>query len=183
MLDTYGQHSLSCEVGGGVNHRHNRVRDWLASWISSCTGQHVLTEQFVPKWDRVVRRGGEQIIERARLDVVFNDRHGRRAYVDVCIPTAATTCPELARARAARAGAAASRAEDQKRVRYNGPDLIPFAVEALGRPGSSTLALLRSLAPEEPSERSQVLGAAWQTLSVIIQLENAELLMAAATSR
>ena len=59
---------------------------------------------------------------------------------------------------------------------------MPFAVEALGRPGEDAVQLLRSVAPPEPSERSRVLGAAWQELSVALQMANAELLLAAASS-
>ena len=36
----------------------------------------------------------------------------------------------------------------------------------MGRPGADAVALLRSLAPTDPDERSQVLGTAWQSLSV-----------------
>ena len=123
---------------------------------------------------------GTDEVERARLDVAFCDRHARRVYVDVVVPTASSACPELIRARAARDGAAAARAEDGKRLRYPVPELVPFAIEALGRPGAETIALLRSLAPPEPEERSRALGAAWQALSVIVQIENAELLLSAA---
>ena len=85
----------------------------------------------------------------------------------------------LACARAARSGAAAASMEDTKRRRYPGPNLIPFVVEAMGRPGDDAVALLRSFAPADPSERSVVLGSAWQALSVLIQMENAELLLSA----
>ena len=172
-----------CEVGGGVNHRHNRIRDWLAGLVADWTGQVVETEQYVLRWDRVVRVNGVDEIERARLDVAFIDRHARRVYIDVVVPTAASTNPELVRARAARAGAAAAKAEDTKRLRYPGPELAPFAVEALGRPGDDAIAVLRSVAPADLEERSVALGAAWQSLSVILQTENAELLMSAAGCR
>ena len=163
-----------------MDHRHDRVRDWLADTIRALTGQTAVTEQFVPRWDRVVRVNGTDTIERARLDVVFTNHHGQRVYLDVVVPTAGTTNPETARSRAARDGAAAARAGDGKRVRYPGPDLVPFAVEALGRPGKDAIALLRSLAPADPEQRSAVLGATWQALSVALQMENAELLLAAA---
>ena len=65
-------------------------------------------------------------------------------------------------------------------MRYPGPDLVPFAVEALGRPGRDAVAFLRSLAPPDPETRSVVLGAAWQALSVALQVGNAELLLSAA---
>ena len=99
---------------------------------------------------------------------------------DVVVPTAGTTNPEMARSRAERDGAAAARAADGKRVRHPGPDLVPFAVEALGRPGKDVVSFLRSLAPADPEQRSVVLGSAWQALSVILQMENAELLLSAA---
>ena len=129
--------------------------------------------------EQVVEVDGEEQIQRARLDVVFNNQNAQRAYIDVCVPAAFSTCPELLRARAARDGAAAGRAEDGKRLRYPGPDLVPFAVEALGRPGADAVALLRACAPEDPADRSQVLGSAWQSLSALLQTQNAELLMAA----
>ena len=176
-LDDRGHHPLTCEVGGGVVRRHDRIRDWLAGWIEAVTTFPVLTEQFVPRWDRVVN-GGEEI-ERARLDVVFHNQNAQRTYIDVSIPSAFSTCPELLRARAARDGAAAARAEDGKRLRYPGPDLVPFVVEALGRPGADAIALLRACAPEQPEERSQALGSAWQALSATLQTQNAELLLAA----
>ena len=157
-------------------HRHDRIRDWLAGWIAEHSGQTVATEQYVPRWDR---RKQDGTLERARLDVVFQDHNGQTVYVDVSVPAASTTCPATARTRMARDGAAAARMEDSKRLRYPGPTLVPFVVEALGRPGSDAVALLRSFAPTDPEERSKVLGCAWQSLSVLLQTENAELLMSA----
>ena len=167
-----------------MDRRDDHIRDWLAGLVAAWTGRDTITEQFVPKWDRVRRREGtdETEIERARLDVAFIDLHGRRAFIDVVVPTAASTCPELVRARAARSGAAAARAEDGKRLRDPGPDLVPFAVEALGRPGTDAIELLRALAPTDPEERSVALGGAWQSLSAVLQMGNAELLLAAAAA-
>ena len=155
-------------------HWHNRVRDWLAGWIAEMTGQIVSTEQFVPRWDRV---GDDGRVERARLDVAFTDTQARTVYADVAIVAASTVSAPERRARAARNGAAAASAEDGKRLRYPGPNLIPFVVEALGRPEENAIALLRSFAPTEASERSRVLGCAWQTVAAIVQIEHAELLM------
>ena len=133
---------MVCNVGGGVDNRHNRIRDWLADTVSTLTGQTACTEQFVPRWDRVVRVEGADTIERAKLDVAFTNCHGQRTYIDVVVPTAGSTNVETVRARAVRDGAAAARAEDGKRVRYPGPDLIPFAIEALERPGKDAIAFL-----------------------------------------
>ena len=180
ILDSRGLHSLLCKVGGGVDRRHNSIRDCLAEVIRDFTGQTATTELFVPRWDRVVQVDGEDTIERARLDVAFNNCRGQRVYLDVVVATAGTTNPEMARSRAARNGAAAARAADGKRLRYPGPDLVPFAVEALGRAGRDAVAFLRSLAPSDPESRSVVLGAAWQSLSACLQMGNAELLLSAA---
>ena len=47
-LDCRGHHARTCRIGGGVVRRHDRIRDWLASWIMEITGRTALTEQFVP---------------------------------------------------------------------------------------------------------------------------------------
>ena len=88
-------------------------------------------------------------------------------------------CRASQRTRAARNGVAAAEAEDSKRLRYPGPNLVPFVVELLGRPGEDAISVLRSFAPSDPAERSTVLGHAWQTLSVLIQNAHAEQLMSA----
>jgi hypothetical protein len=175
-LDDRGHHAAVCEVGGGVVHRHDGVRDWLAGWIAAMSSQTVSTEQFVPTWDKVREDG---TILRARLDVVFQDTQARTAYADIAIVAASSVCSSLKRARAARDGAAAARAEDGKRMRYPGPNLVPFVIELLGRPGADAIALLRSFAPRDPMERSEALGKAWQALSVQIQIAHAEQLLSA----
>ena len=118
-------------------------------------------------------------VVRARLDVAFLDIQARAVYADVAIVAASTVCGPTRRIRAARDGAAAAKAEDGKRLRYPSPNLLPFVVEVLGRPGEDAVALLRSFAPTDPDERSRVLGIAWQTLCVIIQTEHAEQLLSA----
>ena len=157
--------------------RHDRVRDWLALWVAAMLSREVLTEQYVPRWDR--HRNGQ--LERARLDVVYDNVHGRPVYVDVAITDAYTQDAHKMRQRAAEDGKAAAHKEDRKRVRYPGPDLVPFVVESLGRLGDGTQSLLRALAPSDPERRSRVLGAARQTLSVLVQMGNAELVLSAAS--
>ena len=118
-------------------------------------------------------------MEEARLDVAYTDTQGRRAYVDVSVTDAATVDQERLRRRARHDGAAALSQEDVKRLRYPGADLVPFVLEALGRPGESAVALLRSVAPLEKELRGPVVGAAWQTLSALLQEELAEALLTA----
>jgi len=136
-----------------------------------------MIEQHVPAWDRVGQGGG---VEAARLDVAYINAAGVRSFLDVTIVDAQSVTPMVQTRRANQAGAAARRAEDVKRAKYPGPALVPFAIEALGRAGDSAANLLRAMAPTDPKERSEVLGDAWQSLSVIVQMRNAELLLSAA---
>ena len=64
LLDLRGRHGRICPVGGGVVERHNRIRDCLAKWIAQRVERNVLTEQYVPHWDRI--RG--DAIDGVRLD-------------------------------------------------------------------------------------------------------------------
>ena len=100
-------------------------------------------------------------------------------YADIAIVAASIACPTLQRVRAARSGASAEKAEDGKRLRYPGPNLAPFVVEVLGKPGQDAISQFRFFAPTGRQERSKVLGAAWQTLSVILQIAHAEQLLSA----
>ena len=119
------------------------------------------------------------LVERAKLDVCFDDPQGRRVYVDVAVTDVATNDVHKFRARASRDGAAAADKEDRKWLRYPGPDLTLFVVQALGRMGSGANALLRSFAPTDPTEHSVVLGAARQSLSALVKMGNAELVLSA----
>ena len=117
---------------------------------------------------------------RARLGVCFNDLQGRRVYLDVAVTDPATSCVHERRQRAARNGAAAAREEDSKRLRYPGPDLTPFVLESFGRLGPSADAFLRSVVPKDADNRAVLLGQARQTLSVLVQMSTAELILSAA---
>ena len=175
-MDSQGHHAEVCEVGGGTVGKHDRLRDWLAKWISDVGARPTKTEQIVPRW-ACARPDGS--IQEARLDVSFIAATGHRAYVDVSVVAASTADPERQRRRAGRDGEAARAMEDTKRLRYPGADLVPFVFETLGRPGESAKSFLRSIAPVDAEERSQVLGAAWQSISAIIQVASAEALLTA----
>ena len=175
-LDSRGHHAGTCKSGGGVVEEHAGVRDFLATYVADATGKPTRTEQVVPTWARV-KRNGET--EEAGLDVAFVDGRGRRAYIDVAVVTASTPDQERLRRRARDGGAAAAAHEDVKRIRYPGPELVPFVVESLGRPGLAAQRLMRTLAPKDMAERGAVLGKAWQTLSVLMQTQLAERLITA----
>ena len=56
--------------------------------------------------------------------------------------------------------------------------LVPFVVEALGRPGPQAMQLLRAMAPQDPTVRGLELTRAWAELSTLIQVRRANLLLA-----
>jgi hypothetical protein len=167
---------MTCHIGGLVDQRHAKIRDWLAGLIrrSIGPGSVVEVEKVVPKWHRV--RNG--IAEDAVLDITYAIG-GRRVYVDVAVVTVMTADGCRRRARASRDGAAASAEEDDKRRRYPGPELRPFVLEAHGRLGDDAMAFLRELAPPDLADRSAFISGALQELSVILQTANAELLLQA----
>ena len=39
VLDAQGQHARICKVGGAIVRRHDRIRDWLARWLSKMLDQ------------------------------------------------------------------------------------------------------------------------------------------------
>ena len=191
VLDARDFHAATCNTGGGVEHGHNRIRDWLASWLGEQLGQAVPTETYVPGWDRqsgALDADGNPRVEHARLDLSFVDGEGRRAYVDVAVTSAGTTSAEARRKRAATDGAAAADTVRAKRSRYpaaqlpNNP-LTPFVVEALGRLSPEAEGFLRAHAPEDKAVRSLVLRRAKQALSVHVQVRLAELLLSAEPGR
>ena len=158
-----------------MDERHNSVRDWLAAFIHRALGNQagVTIEQRVPKWALAGWQAGG-----GPPDVPYTHL-GRRVFVDTAVVAVATTCGVRRHARAGRDGAAAASEEDSKRVRYPGPDLRPFVVEAHGRLGLDAAAFLHEIAPTDPSERSAFIGEALQELSVVVQRANAELLLRA----
>ena len=55
-------------------------------------------------------------------------------------------------------------------------------VESLGRAGEEAAHLLRATAPSAPAVRAVALQRAWRSLSYLVQLRLAELLLSAETS-
>ena len=185
---------MTCDIGGGVTRGHNKIRDWLAELMTRWTGEIALTEQHVPKWDRVERdrqgrvkrdEKGEPIWKKARLDVQFQDVKGLLTYADVVVTAAMSTDAGKIAQYAATPGQAAADAEAGKRSRYRPEDnpraaLVPFAVESLGRPGPAAVHLLRAMAPTDVARRGVELQRAWRELSVLVQVRRADLLLHAA---
>jgi hypothetical protein len=180
-----------CHVGGGWERGHNQVRDWLAKWVTDQTGERADTEQFVPAWNQRLRPTDahpEGQVRLARLDVSCTV-HGQRTHIDVAIATAASRTADSERAaRADEDGRAASQTVRAKQQRYPpnanpGEPLVPFVMEALGRPSDTAAAFLRALAPADKAQRAAVLAKAWQALSIIVQTRLAELYISAERPR
>ena len=147
------------------------------------------TEQHVPEWDRqrTDPRSGETVWEWAVLDVRFFDPQGNLTYVDVAVVSAGTLSPDTLRQRAERPGRAAADMVTEKRRRYPpaqhpSAGLVPCVVESLGRPAQETVLLLRAAAPQDKKVRAVALHRAWRSLSYLVQLRLAELLLSAETS-
>jgi len=185
-LDARGHHAGYCSCGGGSVHGHDAIVRWLAAWLREWSGHPVATEQYVPQWDRLGADG--EVSERARLDVAFVDSEGRRAYADVAVTSAYSADPAVVSRRAREPGTAAKDMVGRKRDRYKpeaypAAGLVPFVVESLGRISPEARALIRSVAPHDPSVRSSVIRAALQDLSVLVQTRLAEQLLSAEAGR
>jgi hypothetical protein len=127
----------------------------------------------------------------AQLDVSCTV-HAQRTHVDLAFTTALSEkARHDGRERAARAnddGRAASQSVRDKRARYPpgdnpGEALVPFVLEALGRPSPEAAAFLRAVAPVDRAQRAVVLARAWQALSIITQTRLAELYISAERPR
>ena len=139
------------------------------------------TEQRVCAWDQVDPRTGR--LEEARLDVATRDAiTALPIFVDATVTCAHSGYQPRQRARANKDGLAAMNAVGVKRSRYppSGGNLVPLAFEAGGRPAEETVSFVRSWGHGlDPSERSEVIRFAWQEISCILQVGNAELLLSA----
>ena len=84
QLDKTGFHALTCQNGGGVLVRHNRVGKAVGGLLTRWRRCTPLFEQRVPTWDRPRRRlaPGQDPVERAILDIEYSADDGRR-WLDV----------------------------------------------------------------------------------------------------
>jgi hypothetical protein len=169
-LDVHGRHAMVCRTGGGMQQRHDNLRDEVADVQRARSGRPALTEQYVARWSTPSRA--------ARLDVVTTDALGRDEFIDVAVvhPLSA----ETQKSAVSKDGAAAAREEQDKHRRYPGPFLTPAVFEAVGRPGESAQQWLRALhCACAPHERTTLSQEAWQRLSCVIQRGNAAMLASA----
>ena len=204
--DKRGTHQQLCNVGAGVDRRHNSLRDWVEAWLLRvCHLPWVDHEQVVPEWNRWVQKKNETTgapefrevrtadgprmeavmeLQQAVLDVAYTDDEGTRGYVDVAYTNACTEDARATERNARTPGRAASEREEHKRKRYppqQNPhaELTPFVVEARGRLGTEVLSFLKQHAPAEESLRSVVLATALREISIVTQTGLARLLLSA----
>ena len=174
-LDARGTHALTCNCGGGVDRRHNRIRDEVASWLKEQGHDAVDTEKDVPQWRRTRADG---TVEDARLDVTW--RHEAvQLYADIVVTSAAQADPERARRNAGTSGAAAQAAEQSKRRRYPHPELTPIAVETLGRLGAVAQAFAKRWATRDPAKRPTAVASLYRRIAAALQQHNGDMLLAA----
>ena len=132
-------------------------------------------------WDRTNPRTGQW--EEARLDVATRDAvTALPVFVDTTVTCAHSGYQPRLRARANKDGLAADNAVGVKRARYppSGGNLAPLALEAAGRPAAETVSFVRSWGHGfDPAERSEVIRYAWQEISCLLQVGNAEILLSA----
>jgi len=174
-LDARGTHALTCNCGGGVDRRHNRIRDVVAAWLKEQGHEAVDTEQCVPQWQRI---GTDGAPEDARLDVAFRSG-GVQQYVDVVVTSPVSADGARNRRNAATDGAAAESAEQGKRRRYPHPELTPLAVETLGRLGTVAQAFAKTWATRDPSNRSVAIVGFYRRVATALQQHNGDMLLAA----
>ena len=135
----------------------------------------------VVAWDRLHPRTGQ--LDETRIDVAARDAAGgRKIFVDACVTCAYTGHQPSQLARAGRDGVAAADAVRGKRRRYppSGGELVPLIFEAGDRPAEETVAFVRSWGLEmDAADRAKVIRYAWQQLSTLLQVGNAEMILSA----
>jgi hypothetical protein len=117
-----GKHATSCHIGGGVQARHDDIKDSTASWLNDL-GHKCKKEQLIPKWNTEDAQ--------AILDIVYTDRRGKEIAIDITVVDGADG--------KAPAKYAIPRRERQKHRRYPGSELVPFVLDCRGKWGKEAL--------------------------------------------
>jgi hypothetical protein len=159
---------LLCKVGGHVIHRHDAVRDELASILSDSgsSAQGALVEQNAP----------DVASAKMRPDIVFHDYRGRVKHIDVEI------CTSHPRRMSGQYGPGAliEQLQGVKRRKYQHLLLVPFVASHLCRFGSSAQGLLKRIfCSNDDQHRSSCIANAYQSIACVIQKRNVRLLSTA----
>ena len=144
--------------------------------IAADLGANLHFEQHIVELDREDADGKTT---QARLDVVVS-HCGRRWLLDLAIVSAYSNAIDeaLEMAAARRDGAAAQRAEDGKRRRYPGTQVVPLIFEAHGRLGETGLSWLHRMYKVEPD----AIHSLSKEMSALIQSHTRGMALAAAAA-
>ena len=162
MLDSDGAHGECCTYEGGLVARHDSLVRTLAALAKRHADPRPHLEQVLPSLQVVVQ--GQ--VGTARLDVVTHIGTARQLIDVTVVSTFAGGAPFQA-ACSRRDGHAARRAAVAKRMKYEHPDLVPFAVETGGRLGGDAKSLLRKFALEAP-DPSRELSFLYKAVSATV---------------
>lgn len=160
LRDDNGRHAMVCQFGGGVVERHDELGEQISQWLHA-GGIKSRTEQFIPEWDRVINQGTlEERIERARLGVVYTEKNGVQACMDVSLVV-------TGKEGAATNGNILAIREKKKHQRYVGAvgrTLIPFVVDTRGRWGTEALAWVKGKVKRlpPPEQKARVADLRWR---------------------
>ncbi len=165
-LDMYDVHAVHCLTGGGTQARHDAMGRVLGSTVQEVLGVRCQYEQRVPQLDRMT--GGE--LERAVMDVVYQDPDLGTQFIDVSVVSARAGVQARVMTAARREGHAAERACALKKARY-GEAVLPFVLELGGRPSGPAMAWVRTLVARagEDSEMPLLGAQVWGRISCTLQ--------------
>ena len=160
-------HSINCKVGGGVDKRHNDVRDAVHEWLVSIGIKGAKIEQEIPKWHKPE--------EKARLDIAYTDTRLGEVCVDVSLVNSVVS------GAARRAMTALERREKMKHARYPGAGLFAFVLDVRGRWGKEAHAFVQSVAGTlDKRLRAEAIRSCRRRVSRALQIATAEQVMSAA---
>ena len=156
--------------------KHDELKYAVGGWAKD-QGKRPLYEQEMPKWNKIGETDARGRPKRAILDVVYW-HEGRQTCVDVSLVDGSEVVgggnPKYAIARR----------EKKKHVRYPGPDLYPFVIDARGRWGKEALAwaagMVRNL---DAAEREQEIRRLRILVSNCVQTGVSEQIIAAGKTR
>ena len=153
-----------------------------AEFITDVTGVQALTEQHIinrrrhmddPQEDQETQRQNKP-------EIPYVDSKGTRRHLDVAVVT--PHAGSLRNCLAVRKPGEVSRLEENEKVRkYHSLLLTPIIFEHLGRPGKGVRDFISHLTCNlGPADRSSVIQDFWQSISVVLQKGNVNLVRAAA---
>jgi hypothetical protein len=139
FLDKEGNHAVHCPLGGATLQRHHalaKVLGEILKQLQVCTPRY---EQRTPTLDRYRPDG---TLQKAIMDITIAHPTMGSLLIDVAVVSATAGNSSQIATAGRKDGAAAARAVEVKKQRYN--DMaIPFVLEIGGRPSGPAIDLVR----------------------------------------